>query len=155
MSRRFPANRMRGLALVAASAAAVLTLTSCIAIPNSGAVITGREVSEQGLERGLEVIPDGPIAGADQQAILSGFIAAHSGSRSYDVARQFLSRDFADDWAPGESVLIRTGGATMERLGENTMAYNIVVSATVDRDGMYNEYPVAPQSLAYEFVQEN
>src|SRR5690606_17165122 len=78
-----------------------------------------------------------------------------SGSRSYDVARQFLSRDFADDWDPGQSVLIRTGGATMERLGENTMAYDIVVTATVDRDGMYNEYPSAPQSLAYEFVQEN
>jgi hypothetical protein len=71
------------------------------------------------------------------------------------VARQFLSRGFADTWDAGESVLIRTGSATTERLGENTIAYNIVVSATVDRDGTYNEYPVAPQSLAYEFVQEN
>src|SRR5690554_1568553 len=155
MSRRMLVKRVRGLALVAMVVASVVALSACVTIPTGGGVITGREISEQDIERGSEVIPEGPVAGADQQAILTGFIAAHSGSRSYDVARQFLSRDFADDWDPGESVLIRSGGATMERLGENTMAYNIVVSATVDRDGMYNEYPVAPQSLAYEFVQEN
>src|SRR5690554_6243802 len=155
MSRTKLMQRMRRVGLVAVAMAAVVTLSSCVTIPTSGGVITGREISDQEVERGSEVIPEGPVAGADQQAILSGFIAAHSGSRSYDVARQFLTRDFADDWDAGESVLIRTGSATMERLSENTMAYNIVASATVDRDGMYSEYSAAPQSLAYELVQEN
>lgn len=154
MSRRMLAERMRRLALALVAAVAVATLSSCVTIPTNGSVITGREISEQDIERGSEVIPEGPVAGADQEAILSGFIAAHSGSRSYDVARQFLSREFADDWDPGASVLIRTGSSTMERVGENTMAFNIAVSATVDRDGMYNEYPVAPQTLVYEFVLE-
>ena len=154
MSRRMLVKRVRGLALVAMVVASVVALSACVTIPTGGGVITGREISEQDIERGSEVIPEGPVAGADQQAILTGFIAAHSGSRSYDVARQFLSRDFADDWDPGASVLIRTGNSNMESVGENTMAFNIVVAATVDRDGMYNEYPVAPQTLAYKFVQE-
>lgn len=155
MTRRNLRGRMRRLAAPAIAAVAAVILSSCVAIPTSGAVITGREITAQDIERGSEVIPEGPVAGADQQAILSGFIAAHSGSRSYDVARQFLSRGFADDWDPGASVLIRSGSSTTERLGENSMAFSIVVSATVDRDGMYNEYPAAPQTLVYEFIQEN
>ncbi|HEU4807591.1 MAG TPA: LpqB family beta-propeller domain-containing protein [Homoserinimonas sp.] len=146
--------RMRRLALVAGVTLAAMALSSCVTIPTGGPVITGREVSEQELGPGSEVIPEGPVAGADQETILSGFIAAHSGSGNYDAARQFLSNPLAEEWEPRESVLIRTGNTDIERLGETAMAYNIVVSAIVDRDGLYTSYPAAPQTLAYEFVQE-
>lgn len=152
-----PSPRTRRLTLVAIAALAAVGLSACITIPTDGPVLTGREVSEQEDGQDFEVVPEGPVAGADQEMILNGFISAHSGSGSYDVARQFLSADLAEEWEPRESILIRAEdtNAQVERLGENSLAYDFVVSAIVDRDGMYTSYPSAPQTLAYEFVQED
>lgn len=147
-------DRMRRTAATALAVVAALALSSCVTIPTSGPVITGREVSEQRLPPGTEIIPEGPVVGADQQAILSGFIAAYSGSGNYEVARQFLTTALADEWDPRESVLIRSGGTRFERLNDRAMEYDIVVSATVDRDGSYTAFSPASQSLNYEFVQE-
>ena len=155
MNRSKLIDRMRRLAWVAVATVAAITLSSCVSIPTGGPVLTGREVSEQSLDTGSEVIPEGPIAGAEQEVILSGFLAAHSGSGNFDVARQFLSSDFADEWDPRESVLVRTGGTDLERLNATAIAYNIVVSAIVDRDGLYTPYPSEPQTLDFQFVQEN
>ncbi|MEX1078706.1 MAG: GerMN domain-containing protein [Homoserinimonas sp.] len=152
-SRKFSA-RMRRLALVALATAAAVVLSSCVTIPTSGPVITGREVSEEEDDERFEVVPEGPVAGAGQEMILSGFLQAHSGSGSYDVAREFLSEALAEEWEPRESVLIRTGNSSIERVGETAMTYNIVVSAIVDSEGTYTAYPLAPQTLNYELVQE-
>jgi hypothetical protein len=145
---------MRRLGTVAAATVIAIALSSCVTIPTGGPVLSGREVSEQELDAGSEFTPEGPVAGAEQEVILRGFLAAHSGSGNYDVARQFLSTDFADDWEPRESILIRTGSTDFERLGETSIAYDIAVSASVDRDGQYTQYPLAPQTLAFQFVQE-
>jgi hypothetical protein len=155
MSRPGLNQRMRRLASVAIATVAAIALSSCVSIPSSGPVLTGREVSEQETGSGSEVVPEGPIAGAEQEAILSGFLSAHSGSGNFDVARQFLSSDLAEEWEPRESVLVRTGSTDFRRLGETGIAYDIVVSAVVDRDGLYTPYPLEPQSLAFQFVQEN
>lgn len=147
--------RMRVLALVGAATLAAMGLTSCVAIPSSGPVLTGREVSEDGLNPRSEFVPDGPVAGADQEAILRGFIDAHSGS-SYDVARQFLSTALAEEWEPRESVQVRAEDTStrIDRVAASALEYDFVLSATVDRDGMFTTYPSAPQTLAYEFVKE-
>ncbi|MHA6694053.1 GerMN domain-containing protein [Homoserinimonas sp. A520] len=146
--------RMRRLGLMAGLTLAAMALSSCVTIPTDGPVLTGREVTEQELAAS-EVVPEGPVAGADQEMILGGFIDAHSGSGNYDIARQFLSSELAEEWEPRESVLIRTGNTDIERLGDASMEYNIVVSAVVDRDGMYTAYASAPQALVFEFVQED
>ena len=149
-------NPLRHLSAIALVAVATLVLSACVMIPASGPVLTGREVSEQEFSR-TEIVPEGPAAGADQEAILRGFISAHSGSGSsgnYDVARQFLSATFAEEWDPRESVLIRSGANRFERVAEDAIEYSTTIAATVDADGAYTAFAPAPQSLTYEFVQE-
>jgi hypothetical protein len=154
-SSRFT-TRMRRLSLVAVATVVAVGLSSCVTIPTSGPVVIGREVSEDGSGPRSEVVPEGPVAGADQEAILRGFIDAHSGSGNYDVARQFLSSTLADEWEPRESVLVRAEATNtrIDRLGDNAVEYDFVLAATVDRDGVFTAYPSAPQTLGYEFVQE-
>ena len=155
MNRSKLNDRMRRLAWVAVATVAALALSSCVAIPTDGPVLTGRGVSELQQDSGSEVIPEGPTAGAAQEAILSGFLTAHSGSGNFDVARQFLTSDFAEEWDPRESVLVRSGSTDVERLSETGVAYDIIVSAIVDRDGLYTPYPLEPQTLTFQFEQEN
>lgn len=146
--------RMRAAATVILVATTILGLGACVGIPTSGPVMPGRDVSEQ-VPSGSEFIPEGPVAGAEQEAILRGFIEAYKGLGNYDVARQFLSDEFAEEWDPRESVLVRTGSTHFDRVNDVTMNYGFVMSATVDRDGEYFSFPSSAQSLTYGFVKEN
>jgi hypothetical protein len=146
---------MRRVAGAALGAITALTLAGCVTIPSSGSVLVGREVSDQGLQGRTEFLLEGPVEGADQEAILTGFIAAYSGTGNYDVARQFLAEGFDEEWDPRESVLVRTGSWHIDRVGETAMEYSIVNNAIVDRDGVYTSFAPTPHTLGYEFVLED
>ncbi|MEO7349649.1 MAG: hypothetical protein ABIW32_07320, partial [Terrimesophilobacter sp.] len=77
-----------------------LSLSACGGIPNSGSVNAGEPFIGEQLGD-LIFNPLDPVAGADQRAILDGFMAAFTGPQGdYAVARKFLSASFKKDWDP-------------------------------------------------------
>ena len=99
--------------------------------------------------------PLDPVAGADQRAILDGFMAAFTGPQGdYAVARKFLSASFKKDWDPRQSVLIRTGGSSTSSLGPTTMEYSFTTVAQLDEFGAYSVVGSAVQTLQFSFVKE-
>lgn len=136
--------------------AAVLVLTGCVGIPTSGDVTVGQKLEEQD-SGDFEFFPLAPTEGADQEAILAGFVAAFTGSaEDFRVAREFLSESFADDWNPRSGVTVRTALQRFSSIDPTTMEYSVAAAATVDAAGAYrqNGEPV-PLTLRFEFVQEN
>lgn len=147
-------------AVLAASTAVALTigLSGCGGIPTSGPVRVGEVLSEQG-ESDVEFLPFGPEAGATQLEILRGFILAFRGpAGDFEVAREFLSREFSGAWNPMSNVTVRSAdsGERFPTVDTDTLAYSISAIATIDATGALrqNSAPVN-QTLEFDFVQEN
>lgn len=133
-----------------------LVLTGCVGIPTSGDVTVGQKLEEQD-SGDFEFFPLAPTEGADQEAILAGFVAAFTGSaEDFKVARQFLSQSFADEWNPRSGVTVRTALQRFSSVDSTTMEYSVTAAATVDSAGAYrqNGEPV-PLTLRFEFVEED
>jgi hypothetical protein len=148
--------RLRHVVAAALAAVSVLALTACAAIPVDGAVRTGQTIKDESLS-GVDYRPDKPVAGADQTAILRGFIAAGTGAQDdYAIARQFLSSGFAEKWNPRRGVTVRQGNPAVERVGERELTYTLTASATVDANGEYTQ-AVRPTSstLTFQFTRED
>ncbi|WP_308799661.1 GerMN domain-containing protein [Agromyces silvae] len=146
---------MRRAFTVASVALVAALLAGCAGIPSSGSVHAGRQQAPaDSLE--LELLASGPQTGADQAAILRGFIDAATDARNnYQVAREFLTPEFADEWRPD-------AGATIDVLAErdfravdaDTMRVDVVPTASLGANG---EYQLAasqtPIPLDYQFEQ--
>ncbi|MCA5924142.1 GerMN domain-containing protein [Curtobacterium oceanosedimentum] len=148
--------RIRRVLATALAALGVLALTACAAIPVDGGVRTGQTIKDESLS-GVDFRPDKPITGADQTAILRGFIAAATGAQdNYAIARQFLASGFAEQWNPRQGVTIRDGSGTVERADDRELTYTLTASATVDAEGEYTQ-AVRPTSstLTFQFVRED
>jgi hypothetical protein len=145
------------LAIVGLLSAVGLALTGCVGIPTSGAVLTGSEIKTESVENGATYIPEGPAKGATQQQILQGFVSAFASSQNnYAVAREFLGSRLKDSWDPRESVLVRTGGPTIDALPGDAMSYTIDTLAVVDSAGTYTASPdPESQSLTFQFAKQN
>lgn len=152
--RRRPNSLKRALAVVAVGILAV-ALSACGGIPTSGSVHAGDPFIDQQVGD-LVFNPLDPVAGADQRAILDGFMAAFTGPQGdYAVSRKFLSNSFKKDWDPRQSVLIRTGGSSTSSLGPTTMEYSFTTVAQLDEAGAYSAVGSAVQTLQFQFVKEN
>lgn len=154
MSNRMGNRPARRLVAVAVACLLGVLLSACVSIPRSGPVITGDEVSEQELG-GTEFVVAGPASGDSREQILRGFIDAYKSSGDYEVARQFLSSTFVNEWDPRQSVLVRSGSERFSVIDETTMQYVVSTNASVDASGVYTPFPDAPATLRYEFVQED
>lgn len=145
--------RRRGLAALLALVG--LLATGCAAIPDSGPVEAGPPI-EAGDETEQQFIPNGPVAGADQEAVLRGFVAAATGSQEdYATAREFLTEEAAADWDPRASVLILDPASpVVSRVDEAALQYTVRIASEVDATGVYSESERAePTTLYYRFTQ--
>lgn len=148
--------RTRRLLAAALAAVVLVAVSACAAIPTSGPVRAGQTIKDEALS-GVDYRPDKPLTGADQTAILRGFIAAATGAQdNYGVAREFLSSGFAQKWNPRQGVTIRQGTGTVERVGDRELTYTMTASATVDANGEYTQ-AVRPTSstLTFQFTRED
>lgn len=149
---------MRSLrwASVVIGAMAVSLLVACSGIPTSGSVTVGATLDEPG-ESEFEVLPLGPAPDATQEEVLRGFVAALAGSRNdYEVARQFLSPDFADAWDPRSSVVVRSAGTSdpVTVVDDDSMEYSIDSAGTVDTTGSFVQNDDAvPLTRQFDFVE--
>jgi hypothetical protein len=146
--------RVRAAAAALLMVIVVPLLAACGGIPRDGGVLTGSEVSQQD-PGGIEYIVEGPEDGATVEEILRGFVDAFKGSGDYDVARQFLSSEFGNEWDPRESVLVHSGRVSFLTVSPTAMDYVVSATASVDATGTYRGFASAPSTLHYEFVQQD
>jgi hypothetical protein len=135
---------------------ALLTVvTSCTTIPNAGPVISA-DIDTGVTEVDFDFLPPGPSAGATQEEILAGFIAAGTAAQNnYRVARSYLVSTAAEVWNPNASVLIRSGEAQISLASTTLARYAVPVAASVDSLGRYSESPTpSAQTLEFRFLKE-
>ena len=143
-------------AALAAVVTALLALTAgCVSIPTSGSVNPGlAETTDQSVD--LDVFARGPQPGATQQQILDGFIdAAASPSGNYEIARQFLTDEFADEWEADTGVTIDVlADRSFTPVSTDAIRAQAVPAASLAPNGQYLESLAgAPLQLEYRFEQ--
>lgn len=137
--------------------ALVVMLTGCAQIPTQVDVKSGPEIANETEQEFAYYTPSGPVSGADQQQIVSGFLAAGTGPQGdYSVAREFLSKDFAQRWKPDAAVLIRSGAPEFREVSSGLQIVNLNITARLDEHGRYQD-PVTSEdvSLRFQLVQED
>lgn len=149
--RRRPA---RSILALAVAMFATLALAACDAVPDSGPVREGLESLDQS-ERGVLFNPSGPIPGADQEAIVRGFVRAASSSEGdYEIARQFLAPTYADQWDPWSGVIVEEGAQQFQSLREGVAVLSLRVVATVDAAGsMTPAEPGSHDDVQFELAE--
>lgn len=142
--------------LVAASVALVaLVLTGCASIPSSGPVQAG-DPPPVDPANDVDILVPGPASGASQTEILEGFVtAALSPSNNYQVAREYLTPEFADEW-DADAVATIDVLADRERVvvDDTTMRIDATPAASLRENGQYEEPDIrTPIPLDYHFAQ--
>lgn len=143
-------------AALAAVGAVLLAVTAgCASIPTGGTVNAGlADAPDQSVD--LDVLVRGPQAGATQQQILDGFIdAAANPSANYEVAREFLTDEFAGEWEADTGVTIDVlADRSFTRLADDLIRAQAVPTANLAPNGQYLESSSsAPVQLEYRFEQ--
>lgn len=121
-----------------------LLLTGCASIPTTGAVVPGDPVRAQDPPPYVGIVAAPPRRGADEQAIVNGFLSALSSYvPGYPTAREFLSPDVAAAWRPGEGTVIYDAdtGPVVSATGEGRVRVGADVVARLGADGSYTRAP--------------
>ena len=136
--------------------ALVLALSGCAALPVSGPVRIGPELTPNADAESFYYSPAGPVDGATKAEILSGFLAAGTGPQNdYAVAREFLSESVRSSWNPNLEVLVQRQSPQVTIGADNSAQLTVDVIAQIDADGRYETKPTGTtRILDYRFVQE-
>ena len=136
--------------------ALLMSLTGCAALPVSGPVRIGPNLTPSSDVESFYYSPSGPTEGASQAEILSGFLAAGTGPQNdYAVAREFLSESLRSIWNPNQEVLVQRQSPQVTIGEDDTAQLSVDVIAQIDQDGRYETRPLGTTKiLDYEFVQE-
>lgn len=139
-----------------AAALLIASLTGCAALPISGPVRIGPDLIPSTDVETFYYSPSGPLEGASQAEILSGFLAAGTGPQNdYAVAREFLSEALRPVWNPSLEVLVQRQSPQVTVGADDTAQLTVDVVAQIDADGKYEAtVPGTTRILDYEFVRE-
>jgi hypothetical protein len=141
---------------VAASVALLLAtlLGGCATIPSSGGVNPGNAVVDE-VPPELDTIIPPPVKGANQEQILRGFLDAAASPRgNFQVARQFLTPAFADEWDAAGATIDVPGDRVFETVAETSMQVEATPAASLSAAGQYDvQDSSAPIALPYTFEQ--
>jgi len=134
----------------------LLSLTGCAALPVSGPVRIGPDLTPNVDVESFYYSPSGPTEGASQAEILNGFLAAGTGPQNdYAVAREFLSESIRASWNPNLEVLVQRQSPQVVIGDDDRAQLTVDVSAKIDADGKYETMPAGTtRVLEYEFIQE-
>lgn len=141
--------------LLALAGIVTLLLSACSGIPGGGSVHAG-QADLPADDPAPVFLPSGPQNDAGMEEILRGFIdAASSPESNYDIARDYLTPAYSDDWNPDAGVTVDDGtGRSFITLDENTMQVSVSPVAEVDATGQYRGIQSGdPVPLPYSFVQ--
>lgn len=137
-------NRRRALSLALSSVA--LAAAGCAAIPTRGEVNHYADPRSGSALPVGESEPEGPQPGASPREIIEGFIHAGSGvTGDYSVARQFLTGELAQSWAPDAQTLVYNTVVTVEESGAQDFKVLVPAITRIDSRGLATSYPEAQQ----------
>ncbi|MFI7586659.1 LpqB family beta-propeller domain-containing protein [Spongisporangium articulatum] len=149
---RSRSGRGRTPARAAFTAAAVvlgLALAGCAQIPRTGPVVSGGLGDPDPREGISQVIPEGPVTGADPERTVLGFVRASVGfGDDHSVARDFLATGTRLAWRPDADIDVYPGekdlsinAKTTEKDGDEVAEVTVraAVSVHVDGDGRYEQ----------------
>lgn len=145
---------MRRRLVVASVALVCVVLTGCASIPSAGGVQRGDPAQADQVD--LDILAPRPVDGASQQDIVDGFIgAAQSPRDNYQVAREYLTPAFAEEWDPGAVATIDVlADRDSETVDESTIRMDATPAATLRENGQYEEPDSrTPIPLEYELEQ--
>jgi hypothetical protein len=128
--------------LLTAATALLLLLTGCVAIPDAGPVTAGRvDVDEQTSD--LVFLAEPPPAGATQEEIILGFLAAGiSPDDDFAIAREYLVSGESERWDPSTRVIVRSGQPEMSLGGETSATATVTAMSEVDDGGALTQLGV-------------
>ena len=145
--------RLRVVPAALVSIALAIGLVGCTGIPRDGVVQVGTEIAPDDNPAPV-FLPALPQEDASTDSILRGFIdASSSPENNYDIARQFLTPDFASSWDPTSGVTVDNGsGRTLTVVDEGTTLVAVTPIAEVSETGEYREVDASPVPLRYDFA---
>ncbi|WP_173921935.1 GerMN domain-containing protein [Agromyces sp. Marseille-P2726] len=146
---------MRRRVLAASVALVALVLSGCAAIPSSGPVQVGDPVPPAA-PPDIDILVPGPVAGQTQSEILNGFInAALSPRNNYQVAREYLTAAFRDEWQADEGATIDVlADREVQAVDDTLMRVSATPAAALGPNGQYEEPDSStPIPLEYRFEQ--
>ena len=142
------------LALVTA---VMLLLTGCAQLPRSSEIQNGPDIKGGLTTDYLYYSPSGPNEGDDQEQIINGFLNAATGPQNdYQVAREYLTRDFSSKWNPNDEVLIQESRPELKINQDDTATLVVKAVSQIDSVGLRTSYATGQtRTLNFSLVQEN
>jgi Lipoprotein LpqB beta-propeller domain/Sporulation and spore germination len=120
------------------AAVALLAVSSCMSVPDSGPVLAGPAVGSDD-EPVLRYVPDGPRRGADPVEVINGYLDA---MRAYPanpgIVRQFLTERAGETWNPGSGTRILTTRPELEQRGQGAVLAETGLVATLTERGAWS-----------------
>ncbi len=134
------ARRLPRAVLAVVAAAAMMVLTACGGLPGTGPVVDGRALGDSAVEP-VRVAAVGPTDGANQQAVISGFLRAGEDSdETHQTGKLFLAPQSVDLWRWGsEDVIVYDGDLSFRRIDADTVEVSADEVARLSPDGYYEE----------------
>lgn len=135
----------------------ILVVSACAQIPRTSDVNLGPDLDPQNVSEPIYYSPSGPLAGASQEQVVSGFITAGTGPQNdYLIARDYLTNSFRAKWSPYDEVLVQQGAVKVNISSNQTATVTVNVQGRVDADGILHNFakPITRQ-LTYQLVHEN
>lgn len=145
-----PRRALAGILLALAAAG----LAGCQAIPVAGPVHVGLADLDQA-DRPVQFNPGGPVQGASQEEIVRGFVrAATSNANDYEIAREFLTPAYADQWNPAAEIFVDEGTQPFRSVDATVGELSLWGLAVVDERGTLTPLEAGPATvMRFEFEQ--
>ena len=136
--------------------ALTVVLTACQGIPTSSGVHQGVQNFSRS-EQAIEYRPDSPMPDADPEEIIRGFLEAGSSpTNGYEIAREFLTRDYRAQWNPNASATIDEGRREYVEGPDNTATMLIGGVASIDAGGSLTQIDTDETTqFQFELTEEN
>lgn len=135
----------------------LLVITGCSSIPTSGpvGVITADDGS--GTTEPIIFNPLGPTEDADPESLLESFITAGRGAAGdYEIARDYLTEEFAAQWQPEERIIVYNASPQISATPEEgVFQIQLEVEGTIDAEGIRSSAAATTtESVTAEMVQD-
>lgn len=135
---------MRARRAVALSLAAtvMLSVTGCGGLPGTSAVIEGRRLDEP-ISDPVRLVPQGPVAGASQEAVALGFIrAGEDADENRETGKSYLAPSSVDlwRWSSADVIVYDTADdLQVRRTGPDRLQVRTTAVARLTPEGRYEE----------------
>ncbi len=123
------------------SSVAVLMLSACAGIPTDGSVNHYADPRATASSTGQSIEINGPSDGASPEEIIRGFLDAGVGVRDdYKVAREFLTEEYAQNWAPEDHTVVYSDRPSITNGSGDSYKVSVPATSEIDDRGIATSY---------------